>query len=287
MPVPYTEEISRANPSCFLFLIDQSGSMADPWGDIGKSKADGVATVINHLLSDIVIKCSKGEDKPRDYYHVGVIGYGFDHDAVGSAFTGALAGRELVPISEVAMNPARVEDRKSKEVDAETGRIIEIPSKFPVWFFPVAVDGTPMCKALREARRIVEGWVNQHPSSYPPTVINITDGESTDGNPMQDAKAITSIANANGSYVLLFNIHISSRRPTPIVFPDKEEELPDEYARMLFQMSSILPEPIREAARNEIRDSPIGDQARGFAFNAKMEELIKFLDIGTRPSNLR
>jgi hypothetical protein len=26
--MPYTAEISRANPSCFLFLIDQSGSMA-------------------------------------------------------------------------------------------------------------------------------------------------------------------------------------------------------------------------------------------------------------------
>ena len=30
--MPYTAEISRANPTCFLFLIDQSGSMADPFG---------------------------------------------------------------------------------------------------------------------------------------------------------------------------------------------------------------------------------------------------------------
>jgi len=287
MPAPYTEEISRANPSCFVFLIDQSGSMADPFGDTGKSKANGVATVINRLLSDLVIECTKGEDKPRDYYYVGVIGYGFDNDAVGPAFKGVLAGRELVSISEIGMNPARIEERRSKELDAGIGRLIEVPFKFPVWFEPIAFDGTPMCKALREARRIVEGWVNHHPNSYPPTVINITDGESTDGNPEQDAAAITSIANVNGSRALLFNIHISSRRADPIVFPDKEEGLPDEYARLLFNMSSVLPEPIRDAARGEIKDKPIGDRARGFAFNADMTELIQFLDIGTRPSTLR
>ena len=32
---------------------------------------------------------------------------------------------------------------------------------------------------------------------------------------------------------------------------------------------------------------PIGVDARGFAFNADLVELIRFLDIGTRPSNLR
>jgi hypothetical protein len=31
----------------------------------------------------------------------------------------------------------------------------------------------------------------------------------------------------------------------------------------------------------------LGDDARGFAFNADLVELIRFLDIGTRSSNLR
>jgi hypothetical protein len=59
--MPYSAEISRANPSCFLFLIDQSGSMADPFG-VGESnrrKADGVADAINRLLQNLVIKCAK------------------------------------------------------------------------------------------------------------------------------------------------------------------------------------------------------------------------------------
>jgi hypothetical protein len=31
----------------------------------------------------------------------------------------------------------------------------------------------------------------------------------------------------------------------------------------------------------------VKEGARGFAFNADLVEIIKFLDIGTRPSNLR
>jgi hypothetical protein len=34
----YEAEISRNNPSAFLFLIDMSGSMTDPYGN-GKRKA--------------------------------------------------------------------------------------------------------------------------------------------------------------------------------------------------------------------------------------------------------
>ena len=43
--MPYQAEISRSNPSCFLFLIDQSGSMSDPFagGEAKRKKADLVA----------------------------------------------------------------------------------------------------------------------------------------------------------------------------------------------------------------------------------------------------
>ncbi len=54
--MPYTAEISRNNPSCFIFLIDQSGSMSDPFGggESTKKKADAVADVINRLLQNLV-----------------------------------------------------------------------------------------------------------------------------------------------------------------------------------------------------------------------------------------
>lgn len=109
--MPYAAEISRINPSCFLFLIDQSGSMQDPFGGAlkSRSKAISLADAVNRLLQNLVIKCTKSEGI-RDYYYVGVIGYG--GAGVRPAFKGALAGKDFVPISEIGNHPARLEARK-------------------------------------------------------------------------------------------------------------------------------------------------------------------------------
>src|SRR5215469_13514758 len=105
----YQADISRSNPGCFLFLIDQSGSMADQFaGGTGHSKADELATIINRLLASLVIRCSKDEGV-RDYFDVGVIGYG------GKGVATALASAQpIVPISQLANDPLRVEDRVQK-----------------------------------------------------------------------------------------------------------------------------------------------------------------------------
>ena len=277
----YTAEISRAIPSCFLFLIDQSGSMDDPFGsgESNKKKADGVADAINRWLQNLTLKCAKDEGV-RDYYHVGVIGYGAQ---VGPAFSGPIAGRELVPISEIAASPARIEER-TKKIDDGAGGLVDQTVRFPIWFDPVSNNGTPMCQAMNRAQIILTRWLAQHPDCFPPTVINITDGESTDGDPTVVAVGLKQLASNDGN-VLLFNIHLSSRQDPRIEFPDNEISLPDQYAQLLFQMSSVLPEHIRDFARAE--KYQVTDRARGFAFNADMVALIKFLDIGSRPSNLR
>ncbi|MBU2009127.1 MAG: VWA domain-containing protein [Chloroflexi bacterium] len=277
----YTAEISRANPSCFLFLVDQSGSMADPFGvgESGKRKADGVAVVINHLLQNLVIKCAKAEGV-RDYYWVGVIGYGA---RIGPAFAGALSGKELVPVSEIASSPARVEER-TKKVEDGAGGLVDQKVRFPVWFDAVANGATPMCQALTRAHSITEGWLNQHPDCFPPILLNITDGEATDGDPSIPAGSLRALSSTDGN-ALLFNLHISSQKAAPIEFPDAEEGLPDQHARLLFGMSSNLPEYMRTFAKQEgFRTS---EDTRGFVFNADMVAVIRFLDIGTRARELR
>lgn len=276
--MPYTAEISRTNPSCFLFLIDQSTSMEDAIGGGTKRKADSVADAINRLLQNLVIKCAKSEGV-RDYYEVGVIGYG---SSVGPAFGGSLQGRDLVPISEVANSPAHIEER-TKKVDDGAGGLTDQTVKFPIWFEPVAYGSTPMAEAMSCALQLMQDWVARHPGSYPPIVINITDGEANT-NPTAEAQAITNLSTSDGN-VLLFNCHISATSASPITFPDSLAGLPDEYARLLFEASSVLPENLRAAAQSE--GFTIGDNARGFVFNAEIVELIRFLDIGTRPSNLR
>src|SRR5687768_10558721 len=150
----YSAEISRSNPTCFLFVIDQSGSMVDSISGGERMKSDVVADTINRFLSELSIKCAKDEGV-RDYFDVSVIGYGA---TVGPAFGGGLAGRELVPISQVASLPARVEDR-SKRVSDGAGGLVEQSVKFPVWFDPTANGGTPMVQALTQVQTILTNWL--------------------------------------------------------------------------------------------------------------------------------
>lgn len=279
----YSAEISRGNPSCFLFLIDQSGSMADAWGgDAAKKKSEGLATIINNLLQGLVLICSNDptDFRPRNYFSVGVIGYGAN---VGPAFSGALAGRELASITEIAEMPARIEER-SKKVEDGVGGLINQSVKFPIWFEPVSTNGTPMCAALNKAHSILSGWLATHSNSFPPVVINITDGESGDGDPSIPAEALKRLSTSDGNVILL-NVHLSGQKSDPILFPENGATMVDQYAKLLCSMSSPLTDGMKARARSS--GISVSDNAMGFVFNADPVSVIQFLEIGTRPSNLR
>jgi hypothetical protein len=273
--MPYAAEISRTNPTCFLFLIDQSSSMMEPFGaQPAKQKSEGLAEAINRLLQNLVLKCAKSEGV-RDYFYVGIIGYG---SKVGSAFGGALAGQTLAPISAIAANPLRVEQRK-RQVDDGAGGLTERPFKFPVWLESLAAGRTPMCEAMGLARQYLEMFLARFPKCYPPLVLNITDGMCTDGDPLPAAKALQGLSTPDGS-VLVFNAHVSATTAPPVEFAATEAGLPDNFARLLFRMSSPLPPRLLEAARGEGLAAMPG--TRGFVFNADLVSVIRFLDIGTR-----
>jgi hypothetical protein len=273
--------ISSANPSCFVFLVDQSASMHKPFGgsETNQKKIEGVADAINRWLQNLIIKCAKSEGI-RDYYYVSVIGYGAQ---INSAFKGELTGKRLVPISQIANHPLRIE-KQTKFVEDGTGDLVEQTVKTPVWIEPVANGKTPMCEAIVLAQRILSKWLDEHPDCFPPIVINMTDGAATDGDPRFYASKLTHLASSDGN-VLLFNINFSSHQATPMEFPDSDKDLLDKYAKQLFQMSSVLPEYMRKIASQEYNIS-VSEGTRGFTFHADMVALIKFLDIGTRPSNL-
>jgi len=277
----YEAEISRANPTCFIFILDQSGSMADSFGggEIAQSKAAFLADVTNKTLHDLVLRCAATEEI-RNYYHVAVVGYG---GSSGSAFAGLLTGKDLTPISEVANNPARVEQRIKKIPDG-AGGLVDQTVKFPTWLDPKSNGATPMCAALQHVHGLLSQWVSEHRTGFPPTVLHITDGESTDGDPTEIGKSIQSLATSDGA-VLLFNCHVSSHRATNILYPDSPDSLPNDYAKTLFSISSLMPDAFRKTA-NEI-GVPVREQSRAFVFNADPASLTQFFQIGTRPANLR
>jgi len=279
--MPYQAEISRKNPGCFVFLIDQSESMEDPFGggEDGRRKAEELATILNKLIHNLCIRCAKS-DSIYDYFHVGVLGY--SADSCKPALDGELSGRSLVPISELATKPLRIEERVKKSDDG-AGGVMDQTVKFPVWFDPYWKGGTPMCAALKEATRIVETWCQEHPKGFPPIVINITDGEATDGDLVAEARKLTAVGCDDGS-VLLFNIHLSSTAGPSIELPSSGSKLPDQHAKQLFEASSMLT-PFMVARANELGMSA-AENSRGFIFNAQPLHVIHFLDIGTRPANV-
>lgn len=273
--MPYAADINRTNPTCFIFLVDQSSSMLEPFGgQTDKAKSEGVADAINRLLQNLILKCAKS-DGIRDYFYVGVIGYG---GRVVSALGGGLAGQTLVPIGSIANNPLRVEQR-TRKVDDGAGGILEQKFKFPIWVEAKASGKTPMCEALKTAKQYLEVFLGRFPNCYPPLVVNITDGMATDGDPRPDAQTLSGLASADGN-VLLFNAHISDKKALSIEFPSAEDHLPDNFAKLLFRMSSKLPTRLFESARAD--KFPVQPDARGFVFNADLVSVIRFLDIGTR-----
>jgi hypothetical protein len=270
----YSAQITRAKPTCIILLIDQSGSMNDPFsGDANTRKSDFVAEVVNHTLHDLVIRCTKTEEV-RNYYYVSVIGYG---RTVGSAFGGHLATRSIVPISEVADHPLQVKS-SYKRVSDGAGGWVEIPVRFPVWIHPAADGKTPMCDALTTTKDILDSWLIQHPHGFPPTVLHLTDGESSDGDPDLIGRQIMSLRTDDGP-VLLFNCHISSQRTGKIEYPKLDHDLPDGFGRTLFHISSRLPEAFLAAAAQ--LGVPAIDGSRGFVFNGDPSSIVQFYEIGT------
>lgn len=275
----YSAEISRTSPTAFLFLVDQSGSMQDTM-DNGKSKAQFVADVLNRTLATLITRCTKSEGT-RDYFEVGVLGY--SGSIAENGLAGALSGAILHPISQIEANPLRVEDRV-KRVDDGAGGLVDQSIKFPVWFEPQAAGGTPMCNAITAAAEQLVAWCDAHPDSYPPTVLHVTDGESTDGDPEGLAHQLQQISTSDGN-VLLFNLHVSSNGGDPVKFPISDAGLNDSYAKLLFRMSSPLPAHLQRVA--EEKGIKASMESRGFVFNGDIGEIVDFFDIGTRAAQLR
>jgi hypothetical protein len=244
--------------------------------ETGRSKADFVADVLNKTLYTLVTSCSKA-DGVRNYFDVGVIAYGGSDVATG--FGGALSDGIVHPINAISEHTLRVEERQ-KKMDDGAGGVLALKTKFPVWFDPKSAGGTPMRAALTKTMETVAGWCKAHVASYPPTILHVTDGQSTDGAPEAMADGLRQLATRDGP-ALLFNLHVTSGGGNETVFPTSETDLNDDYSRMLFRMSSPLPAHLAKFAVD--KGYSVADGSRGFIFNGDPQCIVDFFEIGTRP----
>jgi hypothetical protein len=218
------------------------------------------------------MQCPRGEEV-RDYHQIGIVGYGA---TVGPAFGGELADQFLVPISRIADYPLRL---TTDSVPGQPDLTIELP----VWIDPTANGGTPMTGGIDLVGSFLVDWANFNLDSFPPIVVNISDGEASDGDPRAIASQLRDIRTNDGN-LLLFNINLNDHVSVPIEYPTSPRNLPNSYAVTLFELSSELTPYMLAVARSI--DLPVGGGARGFVFNGDAAKLSEFLDVGTRVSRV-
>lgn len=271
----YERRVDRHNPSCLVFLVDQSASMQEPILGAPVSKAEALADQLNGLLYELIQRCTKSlNEPPRPYFAISVIGYRTDpkgQPIVGSVLQVPGATGPLCWTTDLANNPLRLNEH-FRDGDPEQKFVV------PVWVDALASGGTPVCAAIDQAGRIARSWVDRYPDSFPPIVINLSDGESTDGDPTEWSTRLRSMATSDGN-VLFFNLDLSSSSAQPALFPAAPQPDWNRFSRLMFDMSSPLPDVLLSAAQAQGFAAPPG--ARGFGLNADFRSVVTFLNVGT------
>jgi hypothetical protein len=267
----YKAQITRENPTAILFLIDLSSSMNDKMPS-GESLAEFVAKTLNETLEEVIASYNKGNEVIWDYFQIGVITYRGSKEAgdlkVENGFQWASATEYMNPLS-------KIHGKKKMQRDKEG-------IEYPVWFEPVASGGTPMCQGITTATEVLTLWCAAHKKNFPPTVIHITDGASTDGPPESLAEELKKVHTDDGP-VLLFNLHVCAQQAAPIRYPSTDSDLPNDYSKLLFRMSSVFPNTFIKYALDQLSMS-LDNDARGFVYNASAADIHNFFDVGTKAS---
>ena len=285
--LPYTAQITRNTPTAFIFLIDQSVSMRRKTVLYGEemTMAEAVARIVNHQINELVLRCVKGTET-RHYYDIAVVGYG---ENVYNGWKGTLEGRDFVSPEELKDNPfKKIVTRE--EVRTRKGTMVKEVEK--VQWIEARDDGrcTHVHKAFERAKELLEQWLEKYAGKdcYPPTIINITDGEfngATKAEVLQLANELKSMFTNDGN-VLLFNIHITSGGGECTLLPVSKGEVErNAYSLTLFELSSLLPVRYNEEISKVRADVDKSARHTAMAVNADMSTLIKLMDIGT-PTNI-
>lgn len=283
----YTAQITRNTPTAFIFLIDQSVSMQKYTTLYGEEMpmAEAVARIVNHQLNELVLRCIKGSET-RDYYDIAIIGYG---EKAYSGWKGELEGRDFVKPSELKEHPYKKITTKKETRTRKGVKVVEIEEV--QWIEAEATEGwTRVHHAFEKAKGLLDEWMEKYHDKdcYPPTIINITDGEfngATKEYVLQQANELKSMFTNDGN-VILFNIHISANKAVCVTCPASKDEVSfSSLATTMYEMSSLLPMRYSDRIADLRKDGTPNNRYTAMSINADMSTLIQLMDIGT-PTNI-
>ena len=283
----YTAQITRNTPTAFIFLIDQSVSMRKTTTLYGEEMpmAEAVARIVNHQLNELVLRCIKGSET-RDYYDIAIIGYG---EKAYSGWKGELEGRDFVKPSELKEHPYKKITTKKETRTRKGVKVVEVEEV--QWIEAEATKSwTRVHHAFEKAKGLLDEWMEKHHDKdcYPPTIINITDGEfngATKEYVLQQANELKSMFTNDGN-VILFNIHISANKAVCVTCPASKDEVSfSSLATTMYEMSSLLPMRYSDRIADLRGDGTPNNIYTAMSINADMSTLIQLMDIGT-PTNI-
>ena len=263
---------SSATPGLLIILLDQSGSMMR--GYEGTTRTKFATLAVNKVIDNIIQKNFDGE-APKNRCFISVIGYNHNVKELCSGW-----------LKDLDANPLRYETLKKKTPDG-AGGIVEVEVKQPVWVEPIDQDGaTNMLGAFKLAKELAEKWMADNADGPAPVIINISDGVPYyDGKDprgcmretVELASEIMNLSNNDGN-VLIFNAQIDEANGK-VVFPSNRNDVSQEEAQFLYDITSEVPESYKAAAaKNEL---PTKEGSRGCIFGADGVQLIQLIDFGS------
>lgn len=275
----YQAQITRAHKGAIIILLDRSGSMAEDVIFEGRrtTKAEALCDVTNLLIEE-VINISHRDRYIGDYFDIGVIGYS------GNEARSLLAKdmNRIVDLDSINTTLKNIQLQRTLPSGEHCSTLVDRRQ----WIMPEAKGRTPMGAALKMAKRMCQTWCRKHRESFPPIVINITDGEATDASNEELsalAEGVKSVGTLDGK-TLLMNIHIISEydAPTEVIrFPSESDPLPvNRHAKLLYNISSQFPETYNSQI-TDLREGEGTPPFRAVCFNSSLGELFSLLSIGS------
>ena len=265
------QQFSSAHPGLIAYVIDQSGSMSEPYPE-GGTKAKFTQLAVSSAINETINANFDGET-PKDRANISLIGFGKSVQEIRTD-----------KLSEFANNPYRIESG-TKKVSDGNGGLVEVAVQNPVYFEPVADGLTPLAEALGVVKQVFIRIKEKYPESPDSVAILVTDGmprsEGVD-DAVEEANAIALAEEIKAMGGLIFGCHIGNGR-NKCEFPVTEDELPDDQAKFIYKVCSIVPESYKEAARK--LELNVSENSRAMVTNADPTTFVKFINFGSSGTN--
>ena len=278
--------VSSTKPWLLVVMVDGSHSMSADWGGSKRPMSGFVEQAVNQLLFDMALNYSTSgeadESALKDRIHLRLLVYSGEGDV-----------DDPIPLPQGSNYLCASGDDGwvQNYSDLHNYSLSNSTAEIPRWL-EIAPNGrTPMLMAFRTARSVVEQHISDYPNSFPPVVLNISDGEPTDcGEPIDwellvsECDSIRSLG-SEGSRPIICNVHLDPiGQDSPSLYPAEPPRVSGVESG-LWLASSKIPEHMAPLVPGVPADADRTNERRFFVFNSDLICFHEFLNFSTLLTN--